>query len=124
MASGAPIRPSSPGMDTWRPQGDTITYGDAAWAGAAWGLAGHATLHFFAIPLPSLEPLLVVFAPAERLAFGLTQNATPLARWFVLLVSVALFWSLVGVGVRAAAHEIGATIRERRQARAATSGPR
>ena len=50
-------------LRAWRPQGESMTYADAAWLGAAWGLAGHATLHFFSAVIPELGMLLAPFRP-------------------------------------------------------------
>jgi hypothetical protein len=104
MASPA-IPVSSPALDQWRPQGDRLSYSDAAWCGAAFGVVMHASLHFFSVAIPVLERFLVVFAPAELFAFALTRNADPIATWLLLLASQALFWALVGVLMLAAVRE-------------------
>jgi hypothetical protein len=92
-------------MDGWRPDRDRLSYNDAAWAGAAWGLALHATLHLFSAAMPSLERALVVFAIPERVAFGIASNAAPIGRWFVLLLAVAFYGVLAGVFLLAVFHE-------------------
>lgn len=106
MAHGTEVRTSHPAMDAWRPQAERMTYGDAGWLGAAWGLAGHATIHFFSVPIPWMERLLVLFAPAENLAFGLTRSAAPIGRWALVLVSVAVFWAIAACGILGAWREI------------------
>ena len=75
---------SSPALDQWRPNGDRVSYSDAAWMGVATAIVMHASLHFFSVAIPSLEPLLVVFGPPQRFAFALSSGANPLARWLLL----------------------------------------
>lgn len=106
MTHGARFEPSHPGMDLWRPEGDHLRWSEAAWLGASAGLGMHAILSFFSAVLPSLQVVLVFFAPATRFAEGLTAGAAPLGRWFVLLLSQAFFWALVGLALLAAWREV------------------
>lgn len=106
MTHGARFESSHPGMDLWRPDGDHLRWSEAAWLGASAGLGMHAILSFFSALLPTLGAVLVLFAPATRFAEGLAGGAAPLAQWFVLLVSQALFWALVGVALLAAWREV------------------
>ncbi len=106
MTHGARFEPSHPGMDLWRPDGDHLRWSEAAWLGASVGVGMHAILSFFSAVLPSLEAVLVLFAPATRLAEGLTAGAAPLGQWFVLLLSQGFFWALVGVALLAAWREL------------------
>ena len=96
---------SSPALDQWRPEGDRLSFNDAGWCGAALGIVMHASLHFFSVAIPSLERLLAVFGPPERLAFGLTENLDPLATWMLMLIAVAVWGALVGVALLALVHE-------------------
>jgi hypothetical protein len=89
-------------FEQWRPQGDRLTYADAAWCGVAWGLSMHAALHFFSAAIPSLEALLIPFGPAERFAFAITQHAAPIGTWIVLLATQAAYWAVIGVALLAA----------------------
>lgn len=100
------FEPSRPGMELWRPNGDHLTWSEAAWLGASTGLALHAMLSFFSALLLSLRPILVVFEPATRLAEGLTAGATPIVQWFALLIFQGIFWALVGVALLALFREI------------------
>lgn len=95
---------SSDVLDQWRPNGDRLSYNDVGWSGAAVGVVLHAALHFFSVAIPSLERLLVVFGPPERLAFGLTEGFNPLATWFLLLLSVAAWGAFSGIAILAAVH--------------------
>lgn len=105
MTHGARFEPSHPGMELWRPNGDHLRWSEAAWLGASVGLGMHAILSFFSAVLPSLRAVLVLFAPPTRLAEGLTAGSAPIVEWFVLLLSQALFWALVGVALLAAWRE-------------------
>lgn len=111
MSLGMTFSTTTPPLEQWRPQGDRLSWSDAAWSGAAWGLAMYVSLHFFSVAIPSLERLLVLFAPAERFAQVLTQNALPLATFILLLASQAAFWALVGVAILAAFREIAWLVR-------------
>ena len=106
MTVGTSFSTTTPPLEQWRPQGDRLSWSDAAWSGAAWGLSMYASLHFFSVAIPALERLLFVFAPAERFAHALTQDALPLATFIVLLGSQAVFWALVGVALLAAVREV------------------
>lgn len=106
MGLGTTFSTTTPALEQWRPQGDRLSWSDAAWSGAAWGLVMHAALNFFSVAIPTLERLLVVFAPAERFAFAITRNADPIATWLMVLASQAAFWALVGVALLAAVREI------------------
>lgn len=103
-------------MEAWRPDGDRLRYADAGWAGAAWGVAMHATLSLFSVAMPSLRPLLALFAPAERLALAITDSAAPIARWLCLLTVQGVFWALVGVAVLGLWRELEALVRRPRAA--------
>ena len=104
MAS--PVLPlSSDALDQWRPEGDRISLKDAGWCGAALGIVMHAALSFFSVAIPSLERLLAVFGPPERLAYALTNGLNPLATWMLLLITVAVWSALVGVALLAFVHE-------------------
>jgi hypothetical protein len=103
---------SSDVLDQWR--GERLTYSEVGWTGAAVALVTHAALHFFSVAIPALERGLALFGPPERLAFGLTGSATPLGRWLFLIVSVAVWGALIGVGILSAAHEIGDLFRRLR----------
>jgi hypothetical protein len=102
---------SSPALDQWRPLGDRLSYSDVGWCGAALGIVMHASLHFFSVAIPSLERLLAVFGPPERLAYGLTEGFNPLATWMLLLVAVAAWGALSGVAILALVHEATDLIR-------------
>lgn len=106
---------STPASDLWRPTGDRLTYADVGWTGAAWGVAMHATLSFFSVAMPTLRPLVALFAPAERFAFAITEQAAPMARWLVLITVQAVFWALVGIAALAAWREIEALVRKPRR---------
>ncbi len=98
---------SSPVLEQWRSGGgEHLTYSEVAWTGAACALIMHASLHFFSAALTGLERFLVVFAPAERLAFGLTDGANPLGTWLLLLVAVGVWGALAGVAILAAVREV------------------
>lgn len=116
MASAPTFPASSPALDQWRPQGDRLSWSDAAWSGAAWGLVMHASLHFFSVPIPALGRFLVLFAPAERFAYAITVDARPIATWLVMLASQAVFWALVGVAILAAVREVVWLVRTFRSA--------
>ena len=104
MAS--PVVPlSSEALDQWRPEGDRISIKDAGWCGAALGIVMHAALSFISVAIPSLERLLAVFGPPDRLAHGLTAGLDPLATWMLLLICVAVWGALVGVALLASVHE-------------------
>jgi hypothetical protein len=96
---------SSPALDQWRPNGDRLSYKDVGWCGAALGIVMHAALNFFSVAIPSLERLLAVFGPPERLAFGLTEGANPLATWMLLLLAVAAWGAFAGIALLALVHE-------------------
>lgn len=105
----------------WRP-GDRMTYGEAAWLGAALGVAFHAMLSFFELWFPGLRAVLVVFVPAERIAYGLAAGGSPYQRWVLLLLSLGTFGALACVALAAASREGAAIVRaalaRRRLARA------
>jgi hypothetical protein len=97
---------SSPALDQWRNErGERLTYSEVAWCGAAVAIVAHASIHFFSVALPSLEGLLTLFAPPERLAFGLTEGGNPLGTWMLLLIAVGAWGSLIGVALLSAVHE-------------------
>jgi hypothetical protein len=99
---------SHPVLELWRAEGgQRLTYSEIAWVGAATAMVGHASLHFFSAAIYGLERLLVVFAPPERFAFGLTEGGDPIATWIVLLTAVGVWGAIVGVTLLATAH--GAT---------------
>ncbi len=102
---------SSPALDQWRPEGDRVSFKDAGWCGAALGIVMHASLHFFSVAIPSLERLLAVFGPPERLAYGVTEGMNPLATWMVLLVTVATWSALAGIALLALIHEVTDALR-------------
>lgn len=107
MASPPAVGVSTPVFEQWREAGgEHLTYTEVAWTGAATALIMHASLHFFSVALGSLERFLVLFAPAERLAFALTENAHPIGTWLLLLASVAVWGALVGVVLLAAVREV------------------
>lgn len=106
MAVGTSFSTTTPPLEQWRPQGDRLSWSDAAWSGAAWGLSMYAALHFFSVAIPALERFLVLFVPAERFAQALTRDALPLATFIVLMASQAVFWALVGVALLAAVREV------------------
>lgn len=89
-------------MDLWRPTQDRLTFSDAAWLGAAWGIAMHAILHFFSLWMPALRVPLELFLPAERLAFFVAGGAPPFITWLTLLASEGIFWALAAVAALAA----------------------
>lgn len=102
-SSGLTVQPTV--LEQWRAAGgERLTYSEVAWTGTAVALILHASLHFFSVVLHGLERFLVLFAPAERLAFGLTEGANPIATWLLLLLSVGVWGALVGVAVLAAVH--------------------
>jgi hypothetical protein len=105
MASPAQFRVSSDVLDMWRPNGDRLSYADVGWSGAALALVSHAALHFFSVAIPALERLVVLFAPPETFAIGLTRGYNPLATWLLLLVTVAAWGALLGIALLAAMHE-------------------
>lgn len=111
MTLGTSFSTATPALEQWRPQGDRLSWSDAGWSGAAWGLSMYASLNFFSVAIPSLERLLVLFAPAERFAHALTQDALPLATFIILLASQAVFWALVGVALLAAVREVAWLVR-------------
>jgi hypothetical protein len=85
---------SSEAADLWRPNGDRLSYSDAGWIGASGGVVMHAALNFFSVAIPSLEPLLAPFSPAQNFAFALTANVAPLGRWLMLLLCEGVFWAV------------------------------
>jgi hypothetical protein len=96
---------SHPVLELWRAEGgQRLTYSEIAWVGAAAAMVGHASLHFFSAAIYGLERFLVLFAPPERLAFGLTDGADPMATWIVLLAAVAVWGALAGVTLLASVH--------------------
>ena len=98
MAGPDAIRTSHPGMEAWRPQ-PRLSYGEVAGAGATWGIAMHAIVSFFAVAMPSLEPVLIPFRPAEQLALVGLASSTPLARWLALIALQGVFWALTSVAL-------------------------
>ena len=113
MASSPPDFSLSPSvLEQWRSGGgEHLTYSEVAWTGAACALIMHASLHFFAAALGGLDRFLVVFAPAERLAFGLTEGSNPLGTWLLLLVAVGVWGALIGVAILAAGREVVSLVR-------------
>ena len=110
MAGQEALSTSHPGMEAWRPQPE-LSYGEVAGAGATWGIAMHAIISFFAVAMPSLEPLLIPFRPAEQIAlFGLASS-TPLARWLALMALQGVFWALSSVALLGISREIAWAIR-------------
>jgi hypothetical protein len=109
----AQLRVSTPASDLWRPPDDRISYAEAAWLGAAWGVAMHAILSFFVLVVPALGTILALFRPAERLALGVSSGAAPFVRWLTLIGTLAAWWALVAVGITAAARELGRSMRTR-----------
>jgi hypothetical protein len=97
---------SSPALDQWRPNGDRLSYSDAAWMGVATAIVMHAALHFFSVAIPSLESLLIVFGPPERFAFALSSGTNAIARWLLLLLSVAAWGGFIGLGLLVVVHEV------------------
>jgi hypothetical protein len=111
VASPAPSS-SSPVFRQWRAAGgEHLTFSEVGWTGAAAALTMHAALHFFSVAVAGLERLLVLFAPAERLAFALTGGAHPMGRWLLLLAAVAVWGALGGIVLLSAAREIAAVAR-------------
>jgi hypothetical protein len=98
---------SSEAADLWRPNGDRLSYSDAAWCGASFGIVMHAALNFFSVAIPSLEGLLVLFAPAQSFAFAVTSADNPLGRWLALIVCQGVYWAIISVVLLAVVH--GAT---------------
>ena len=116
MASPSMLELSSPALDQWRAEGgQRLTYSEVGWCGAAVAIVAHASIHFFSVALPPLERLLALFGPPERLAFGLTQGANPLATWLLLLLAVGAWGSLIGVAVLSAVHEATDVVRRVRR---------
>jgi hypothetical protein len=104
---------SHPVLELWRAEGgQRLTYSEIAWVGAATAMVGHASLHFFSAAIYGLERFLVLFAPPERLALGLTEGGDPLATWLVLLAAVGVWGAMGGVTLLAVVH--GATDLARR----------
>jgi hypothetical protein len=114
MGAMAQVRVSTPASDLWRPSDDRMSYADAAWLGAAWGVAMHAILSFFALVIPALNTVLLLFHPAERLAAGMSSRAAPFVRWLTLVMVLAAWWALVAVALTAAGRELAASTRARR----------
>lgn len=99
-------------LEQWRAGGgEHLTYSEVAWTGTACALILHASLHFFSAALTGLERFLVLFAPAERLALGLTDGFNPLGTWLLLLLAVGAWGALIGVAVLAAFREAAALVR-------------
>jgi hypothetical protein len=116
MASPATDFPvSSDALEQWRAAGgERLTYSEVAWAGAATSIVAHACLHFFSVAISQLERLLIVFAPAEAFAFGLTEGSAPIARYLLLLLTVGVWGALIGIALLSAAHELTDVFRRRR----------
>jgi hypothetical protein len=94
-------------LEQWRAAGgERLTYSEVAWTGTAVALIVHASLHFFSVAIDGLSRFLVLFAPPERIAFGITQGGNPLATWMLLLLSVAVWGALIGVAALAAVHVV------------------
>lgn len=106
---GAPIATSTPGMDLWR-QDERTTLSEAAWLGSAFGICMHAVLSFFELWIPALGSLLVVFAPAERIAAGM-HGVAPFVRWMVLLGVLATEGALFAVVLAGALREASTFLR-------------
>ena len=103
---------SSDVLEQWRAGGgEHLTYSEVAWTGAACGLTMHASLHFFSAALTGLERFLVLFAPAERLALGLTDGVNPLGTWLLLMLAVGVWGALIGVAVLATVREVFGLVR-------------
>lgn len=102
---------SSPVLEQWRDGGGHLTYSEVAWTGASTALILHASLHFFSAALNGLDRLLLAFAPAERLALGLTQGVNPLGTWFLLILAVGVWGALIGVALLAGVREVAAVVR-------------
>lgn len=111
MPSPPQFSVSSEAADLWRPNGDRLSYSDAGWIGASGGIVMHAALNFFSVAIPSLEPLLAPFAPAQSFAFALTANVAPLGRWLMLLLSEGVFWAIVAMLLLAVVHGVTDLIR-------------
>lgn len=108
--SSPPVSPTV--LEQWRAAGgEHLTFSEVAWTGAATALIMHASIHFFSVALGGLERLLVLFAPAERLAFAVTEGAHPIGTWLLLLASVATWGALAGVVLLAAVREIVGIVR-------------
>ncbi|HYZ93446.1 MAG TPA: hypothetical protein VFA34_13815 [Actinomycetota bacterium] len=109
-SSGLTVQPTV--LEQWRAAGgERLTYSEVAWTGTAVALIVHASLHFFSVAISGLSRLLVLFAPAERLAFGVTEGGNPLATWMFLLLAVAVWGALIGVAALAAVHLITDLVR-------------
>ena len=105
-------------FDQWRPNGDRISYKDAAWSGASLGIVLHATLHFFSIAIPSLDRFLFLFGPPERFASAIA-HANPLATWLSLMILLAMWGCLAGVVLLALVHGLTDLVRSALRSRTA-----
>jgi hypothetical protein len=105
---------SSDALEQWRNGGgERLTYSEVGWIGASVSVVMHATLSFFSVVIADLERLLVVFAPAQRFAFELTEGSEPLARWLALLFTLAIWGALIAVSLLATVHELTDAVRIR-----------
>jgi hypothetical protein len=105
-------RVSSDALEQWRAEGgERLTYSEVAWVGASVAVVLHASLSFFSVVIAELEAFLVVFAPAQRFAFALTEGLEPLARWLALLCTLSVWGALVAVASLAAVHEVTDLVR-------------
>ena len=103
---------SSDALDQWRAErGERLTYSEVGWVGASVAIVAHATIHFFSVAIIALDRLLVVFGPAERFAFALTEGSAPIARWLLLLLSVGVWGALIAVALLSAVHEATDAVR-------------
>ena len=109
-SSGLTVQPTV--LEQWRAAGgERLTYSEVAWIGTSAALILHASLHFFSVAINGLERFLVLFAPAEQLAFGLTKGGNPIATWLLLLVAVGVWGALIGVALLAAVHLVTDLVR-------------
>ncbi len=106
MSARDRVEASHPAIEQWAEGSDRLGYGPLAWAAGVWGIAMHAILSFFAVPLPGLEVLLAPFLPAERLAVVGLAASPALARWLALIVLQGVFWALAAVAVVAVGREV------------------
>jgi hypothetical protein len=112
--AGSPtmLAASSPVFEQWRAEGgERMTYSEIGWTGAATALVLHASLHFFSAAILALDRFLVVFAPPERLAFGLTAGANPVVTFLLLLLSVAAWGAIIGAAMLATVHHLSSLLR-------------
>jgi len=99
-------------MELWRAaRGERVTYSEISWIGASTALVAHASLHFFSAAIYGLERFLVVFGPPESLAFALTDGASPIATWFLLLAFIGVWGAVIGVVLLTIVHEVTSAAR-------------